>query len=151
MVWSMIDIPFYDTVNSQYVNYLEKIKVCVVKNYGKRLLILICHHTSYHTSRIIRVARQIDLWPWYICLSTKEPYLYLNESMLGKPTDKIRCRCNWLYTKIDEQKDAVSFYLDTILKLEKTLCSMTLDLGRKVLEIIILVQISMNVIYLFAG
>lgn len=103
---------FYDKMNSHNTtNHLENIKIYIMKNRWKRL-ILIWDNASYHVSQIVRnyIDAQKD-WLSLIHLPKKAPYLNPNERKVNQQIKSDVC-ANRFYRHIEEQKTAVSEYLD---------------------------------------
>jgi DDE superfamily endonuclease len=104
---------FYDRMNStNTIDHLKNIKMYVVKKYWKRLII-IWDHASFHVSKMVQeyVNSQTD-WLTIIHLPTKAPYLNPNERKINQQIKSDVC-ANRFYTQIEEQKAAVSGYLDS--------------------------------------
>lgn len=103
---------FYDKMNStNTIEHLEKIKTYLVKNCWKRLII-IWDNASYHTSKITNdYINTQKHWLTIIHLPKKAPYLNPNERKINQHIKSNVC-ANRFYSNIQDQKDAVSKYLD---------------------------------------
>ena len=104
---------FYDRMNStNTIDHLENLKIYVMKNWWKRL-ILIWDHASFHVSQMVRRLYQCTERDWLtiIHLPTKAPYLNPNERKVNQQIKSDVC-ANRFYKQIEEQKAAVSGYLD---------------------------------------
>jgi hypothetical protein len=103
---------FYDRMNStNTINHLENLKSHVTNNGWKRL-ILVWDNASFHVSKMVRdhVNSMTD-WLTINHLPTKAPYLNPNERKINQQIKSDVC-ANRFYTHIEEQKAAVSGYLD---------------------------------------
>jgi hypothetical protein len=103
---------FYDRMNStNTINHLENLKIYVMKNGWKRI-VLVWDNASFHISKITRkyVIAQRD-WLTAVHLPKRAPYLNPNERKVNQKIKSDLC-ANRFYTNIEEQKDAVSEYLD---------------------------------------
>jgi transposase len=114
MLWSdqKLLYDFYDRMNStNTINHLENLKIYSMKNGWKRI-VLIWDNASFHISKITRkyVIAQRD-WLTAIYLPKRAPYLNPNERKVNQKIKSDVC-ANRFYINIEEQKDAVSEYLD---------------------------------------
>lgn len=104
---------FYDRSNSiNTIHHLENI-IYVIKNNGWKRIVLVWDNASYHISKITREyvnAQQKD-WLTVIHLPKRAPYLNPNERKVNQKIKSDVC-ANRFYTSIEEQKDAISEYLD---------------------------------------
>ena len=103
---------FYDRSNSiNTINHLENLKIYVKQNDWKRI-VLVWDNASYHISNITReyLNSQKD-WLTVIHLPKRAPYLNPNERQVNQRIKSHIC-ANRFYTNIEEQKDAISEYLD---------------------------------------
>ena len=103
---------FYDRSNStNTINHLENLKMYVKENDWKRI-VLVWDNASYHISNITReyFNSQKD-WLSVIHLPKRAPYLNPNERQVNQKIKSDVC-ANRFYTNIEEQKDAISEYLD---------------------------------------
>ena len=103
---------FYDRSNStNTINHLENLKMYVKRNDWKRI-VLVWDNASYHISNITReyLNSQKD-WLSVIRLPKRAPYLNPNERQVNQKIKSDVC-ANRFYTNIEEQKDAISEYLD---------------------------------------
>ena len=103
---------FYDRSNSiNTINHLENLKIYVKQNDWKRI-VLVWDNASYHISNITReyLNSQKD-WLTVIHLPKRAPYLNPNERQVNQRIKSDVC-ANRFYTNIEEQKDAISEYLD---------------------------------------
>jgi hypothetical protein len=103
---------FYGGMNStNSIDHLENIKTYVVKNCWKRLII-IWDNASFHVSKMVQdYANSQRDWLTIIYLPTKAPYLNPNERKVNQHIKSDVC-ANRFYTHIEDQKAAVSEYLD---------------------------------------
>ena len=105
---------FYDKSNStNTINHLENLRY-VMKNNGWKRIVLVWDNASYHISKITReyINRQKeDCWLTVIHLPKRAPYLNPNERKVNQKIKSDVC-ANRFYTNIEEQKDAISEYLD---------------------------------------
>jgi len=103
---------FYDKMNStNTIDHLENIKTYIVKNYWKRLII-IWDNASFHISKMTNdYIKGQKHWLTIIYLPKKAPYLNPNERKVNQHIKSDVC-ANRFYTNIEEQKDAVSGYLE---------------------------------------
>jgi hypothetical protein len=102
----------YDVMNSKNtINHLENLRKHVMKIRWKRL-ILIWDNASFHISRIVNdyVKAQKD-WLTIVHLPKKAPYLNPNERKVNERIKSDVC-ANRFYENIEDQKAAVSEYLD---------------------------------------
>jgi len=104
---------FYDRSNSvNAINHLKNFKMYLNGNDGWRRIVLVWDNASYHISKITReyVNSQKD-WLAVIHLPKRAPYLNPNERQVNQKIKSDVC-ANRFYTNIEEQKDAISEYLD---------------------------------------
>lgn len=104
---------FYDRSNStNTINHLENLRY-VIKNNGWKRIVLVWDNASYHISKITReyINRQKEDWLIVIHLPKRAPYLNPNERKVNQRIKSDVC-ANRFYTNIEEQKDAISEYLD---------------------------------------
>ena len=104
---------FYDRSNStNTINHLENLRY-VMKNNGWKRIVLVWDNASYHISKMTReyINRQKDYWLTVIHLPKRAPYLNPNERKVNQKIKSDVC-ANRFYTNIEEQKDAISEYLD---------------------------------------
>ena len=116
MVWpdQKLMYDFYDVMNSDNtIDHLEKLRKYVMKIRWKRL-ILIWDNASFHISRMVNdyVKAQKD-WLTIVHLPKKAPYLNPNERKVNQQIKSHVC-ANRFYEHIEEQKAAVSEYLDKL-------------------------------------
>lgn len=113
MMWPEQDLlyEFYDASNSINTINHENLRMYVKQNGWKRI-VLVWDNASYHISKITRecVNAQAD-WLTIIHLPKRSPYLNPNERQVNQMIKSDIC-ANWFYTSIEEQKDAISQYLD---------------------------------------
>lgn len=103
---------FYDRSNStNTIHHLENLRY-VMKNNGWKRIVLVWDNASYHVSKITGeyVNAQKD-WLSIIHLPKRAPYLNPNERKVNQKI-KLDVCANRFYTNIEEQKDAISEYLD---------------------------------------
>ncbi len=115
MVWpdQKLMYDFYDVMNSNNtIDHLENLRKYVMKIRCKRL-ILIWDNASYHVSLMVRnyINAQKEDWLTIIHLPKKAPYLNPNERKVNQQIKSDVC-ANRFYEHMEEQKDAVSEYLD---------------------------------------
>ena len=104
---------FYDRSNStNTINHLENLRY-IMKNNGWKRIVLVWDNASYHISKMTReyINRQKDYWLTVIHLPKRAPYLNPNERKVNQKIKSDVC-ANRFYTSIEEQKDAISEYLD---------------------------------------
>ena len=105
---------FYDRSNStNTIHHLENLKIHVIQNDWKRI-VLIWDNASFHLSKMTReyINRQKkEDWLTVIHLPKRAPYLNPNERKVNQKIKSDVC-ANRFYTSIEEQKDAISEYLD---------------------------------------
>ena len=104
---------FYDRSNStNTINHLENLRY-VMKNNGWKRIVLVWDNASYHISKITReyVNAQKKDWLTVIHLPKRAPYLNPNERKVNQKIKSDVC-ANRFYTNTEEQKDAISEYLD---------------------------------------
>ena len=106
---------FYDRMNStNTIDHLENLKINIMKNDWCKRLILIWDNASYHVSLMVRNyinAQKGEDWLTIIHLPKKAPYLNPNERKVNRPIKSDVC-ANRFYENIEDQKTAVSEYLD---------------------------------------
>jgi transposase len=103
---------FYDRSNStNTIHHLENLRY-VMKNNGWKRIVLVWDNASYHISKITReyVNAKKD-WLTVIHFPKRAPYLNPNERKVNQKIKSDIC-ANRFYTNIEEQKDAISEYLD---------------------------------------
>ena len=116
MVWpdeKLMTYDFYDKMNSMNtIDHLENLQLHIMKNDWWKRLILIWDNASYHVSQMVRnyINAQRD-WLTVIHLPKKAPYLNPNERRINQQIKSDVC-ANRFYDHIEEQKTAVSDYLD---------------------------------------
>jgi len=116
MVWpeeKLMMYNFYDEMNStNTIDHLENLKSCTMKNGRWKRLILIWDHASFHVSQMMNdyIKTQKD-WLTIIYLPKKAPYLNPNERKINQQIKSCVC-ANRFYDHIEEQKTAISEYLD---------------------------------------
>jgi hypothetical protein len=116
MVWpeeKLMMYNFYDEMNStNTIDHLENLKSCTMKNGRWKRLILIWDHASFHVSKMMNdyIKTQKD-WLTIIYLPKKAPYLNPNERKVNQQIKSNIC-ANRFYDHIEEQKTAISEYLD---------------------------------------
>ena len=84
-----------------------------IKNNGWKRIVLVWDNASYHISKITSeyvIAQKKD-WLIIIYLPKRAPYLNPNERKVNQCIKSDVC-ANRFYTSIEEQKDAISEYLD---------------------------------------
>ncbi|MGZ5491193.1 MAG: transposase [Nitrososphaeraceae archaeon] len=104
---------FYDRSNStNTINHLENLRY-IMKNNGWKRIVLVWDNASYHISKMTReyINRQKDWLTVVIHLPKRAPYLNPNERKVNQKIKSDVC-ANRFYTNIEEQKDAISEYLD---------------------------------------
>ena len=104
---------FYDRSNStNTIDHLENLRY-IMKNNGWKRIVLVWDNASYHISKMTReyINRQKDYWLTVIHLPKRAPYLNPNERKVNQKIKSDVC-ANRFYTNIEEQKDAISEYLD---------------------------------------
>lgn len=104
---------FYDRSNStNTINHLENLRY-IMKNNGWKRIVLVWDNASYHISKMTReyINRQKDYWLTVIHLPKRAPYLNPNERKVNQKIKSDVC-ANRFYINIEEQKDAISEYLD---------------------------------------
>ena len=86
-----------------------------MKNNGWKRIVLVWDNASFHLSKITReyINRQKkeEDWLTVIHLPKRAPYLNPNERKVNQKIKSDVC-ANRFYTNIEEQKDAISEYLD---------------------------------------
>src|SRR5438093_650672 len=117
MLWpeeKLMTHDFYDKMNSMNtIDHLENLKKNIMKNDWWKRLILIWDNASYHISQMVRnyINAQKEDWLTVIHLPKKAPYLNPNERRVNQQI-KLDVCANRFYNHIEEQKTAVSEYLD---------------------------------------
>ena len=104
---------FYDRSNStNTIHHLENLRYAI-KNNGWKRIVLVWDNASYHISKITReyVNAQKKDWLTIIYLPKRAPYLNPNERKVNQCIKSDVC-ANKFYTSIEEQKNAISEYLD---------------------------------------
>ena len=105
---------FYDRSNStNTIHHLENLRY-VMKNNGWKRIVLVWDNASYHISKITReyINRQKkEDGLTVIHLPKRAPYLNPNERKVNQKIKSDVC-ANRFYTNIEEQKDAISEYLN---------------------------------------
>jgi hypothetical protein len=103
---------FYDVKNSKNtIDHLENLRKYVMKIRWKRL-ILIWDNASFHVNRIVHDYIKIQKdWLTIVHLPKKAPYLNPNERKVNQQIKSYVC-ANMFYEHIEDQKAAVSEYLD---------------------------------------
>ena len=106
---------FYDRSNStNTINHLENLRYVMKNNGCWKRIVLVWDNASYHISKITReyINRQKkEDWLTVIHLPKRAPYLNPNERKVNQKIKSDVC-ANRFYTSIEEQKDAISEYLD---------------------------------------
>ena len=116
MLWpeeKLMTYDFYDKMNSMNtIDHLENLQLHIMKNDWWNRLIVIWDNASYHVSQMVRnyINAQRD-WLTVIHLPKKAPYLNPNERRINQQIKSDVC-ANRFYDHIEEQKTAVSEYLD---------------------------------------
>ena len=84
-----------------------------VKQNGWKRIVLVWDNASYHISKITTeyINTQKEDWLTVIHLPKRAPYLNPNERKINQKIKSDVC-ANRFYTSIEEQKDAISEYLD---------------------------------------
>ena len=94
------------------IDHLENLKTYIMKNGWWKRLILIWDNASYHVSLMVRTYINAQkYWLTIIHLPKKAPYLNPNERKVNQQIRSDVC-ANRFYEDIEEQKTAVSVYLD---------------------------------------
>ena len=99
----------------QQSNHLENLKRNIMKSDWWKRLILIWDNASYRVSLMVRNyinAQKEEDWLTIIHLPKKAPYLNPNERKVNQQIKSDVC-ANRFYTQIEEQKAAVSGYLES--------------------------------------
>ena len=119
MLWpeeKLMTYDFYDRMNStSTIDHLENLKRNIMKSDWWKRLILIWDNASYHVSLMVRNyinAQKEEDWLTIIHLPKKAPYLNPNERKVNQQIKSDVC-ANRFYTQIEEQKAAVSRYLES--------------------------------------
>ena len=106
---------FYDRSNStNTINHLENLRYVMKNNGCWKRIVLVWDNASYHISKITREyinAQKKEDWLTVIHLPKMAPYLNPNERKVNQKIKSDVC-ANRFYTSIEEQKDAISEYLD---------------------------------------
>lgn len=115
MLWPDIKLmyDFYDSMNStNTIDHLENLRKYVMKKITWKRLVLIWDNASYHLSTTAQkyINKQKD-WLSIIRLPKKAPYLNPNERKVNERIKSDVC-ANRFYEHIEDQKTAVSEYLD---------------------------------------
>src|SRR5574342_563212 len=135
MIWPEQNLmyDFHDRSNStNTINHLENLRY-VMKNNGWKRIVLVWDNASYHISKITRAyinRQKKENWLTVIHLPKRAPYLNPNERKVNQRIKSDVC-ANRFYTNIEEQKDAVSEYLDKRFGRWYMTLMMTLDLFAK--------------------
>ena len=117
MIWpdeKLVTYDFHDKMDSMNtIDHLENLKLYIMKNGRWKRLILIWDNASYHISKTVMdyVNTQKEDWLTIIHLPKKAPYLNPNERKVNQQIKSDVC-ANRFYEHIEEQKTAVSEYLD---------------------------------------
>jgi hypothetical protein len=116
MVWpeeKLMTYDFYDKMDSMNtIDHLENLKRNIMKNDWWKRLILIWDNASYHVSLMVQTYINAQkYWLTIIHLPKKAPYLNPNERKVNQQIRSDVC-ANRFYEDIEEQKTAVSVYLD---------------------------------------
>ncbi|MGC2427114.1 MAG: transposase [Nitrososphaeraceae archaeon] len=117
MVWpeeKLMTYDFYDKMDStNTIDHLENLKTNIMKSGWWKRLVLIWDNASYHVSLMVRnyINAQKEDWLTIIHLPKKAPYLNPNERKVNQQIKSDVC-ANRFYEHMDEQKAAVSEYLD---------------------------------------
>ena len=116
MVWpeeKLMTYDFYDKMDStNTIDHLENLKTNIMKNSRWKRLILIWDNASYHVSLMVRTYINAQkYWLTIIHLPKKAPYLNPNERKVNQRIKSDVC-ANRFYEHIEEEKTAVSEYLD---------------------------------------
>ena len=103
---------FYDRSNStNTINHLENLRY-VMKNNGWKRIVLVWDNASFHLSKMTKIYQQTEKdWLTVIHLPKRAPYLNPNERKVNQRIKSDVC-ANRFYTSIEEQKDAISEYMD---------------------------------------
>ncbi len=119
MLWpekKLMTFDLYDRMNStNTIDHLENVKRNIMKNdWWKRLMILVWDNSSHHVILMVRnyINSQKEDWLTIIHLPKKAPYLNPNERKVNQQIKSDVC-ANRFYTQIEEQKAAVSGYLES--------------------------------------
>lgn len=114
MLWPDMKLmyDFYDIMNStNTIDHLKNLQIQMIKSGWKRL-ILIWDNASYHMSQIVlNYTKEQKGWLTIIHLPKKAPYLNPNERTINQHIKSDVC-ANRFYREIEEQKAAVTEYLD---------------------------------------
>ena len=103
---------FYDKMNStNTIDHLEKLRKHVMNIRWKRLIV-IWDNASFHISKMLyHYIKTQKHWLTIIYLPKKAPYLNPNERKVNQQIKSYVC-ANRFYENIEDQKTAVSEYLD---------------------------------------
>jgi hypothetical protein len=104
---------YYRSNSTNIINHLENLKMHVKQNSWKKI-VLVWDNASFHISKITREyvnAQKEEDWLTVIHLPKRAPYLNPNERKVNQKIKSDVC-ANRFYTNIEEQKDAISEYLD---------------------------------------
>jgi hypothetical protein len=114
MLWPDMKLmyDFYEAMNStNTIDHLKNLQIQMMKSGWKRL-ILIWDNASYHMSQIVlNYTKEQKDWLTIIHLPKKAPYLNPNERTINQHIKSDVC-ANRFYRQIEEQKAAVTEYLD---------------------------------------
>ena len=95
------------------INHLENLKIHVMQNNGWKRIVLIWDNASFHLSKITREYLNAQkYWLTIIYLPKRAPYLNPNERKVNQRIKSDVC-ANRFYTNVEEQKYAISEYLDS--------------------------------------
>jgi len=114
MVWpeEKLMYNFYDEMNSiNTIDHLENLKSYITKNGLWKRLILIWDNASYHVSQTVLNYINVQQKKDWLTIPKKAPYLNPNERKVNRQIKSNIC-ANRFYDHIEEQKTAVSQYLD---------------------------------------
>ena len=119
MLWpeeKLMTYDFYDRMNStSTIDHLENLKRNIMKSDWWKRLILIWDNASYHVSLMVRnyinAQKEEEDWLTIIHLPKKASYLNPNERRVNQQIKSDVCG-NRFYESIEDQKTAVSEYLD---------------------------------------
>lgn len=116
MIWpeqKLMTYDFYDEMNStNTIDHLDGLKSHTMKNGLWKRLILIWDNASYHVSQtMLNYLNTQKDWLTIIRLPKKAPYLNPNERKVNQRIKSDVC-ANRFYENIEEQKAAISEYLD---------------------------------------
>jgi hypothetical protein len=117
MIWpeeKLMTYDFYDEMNSiNTIKHLENLKIQIKKTGWKRLILIWDNASYHHVSQTVLtyINAQKVKWLTIIYLPKKAPYLNPNERRVNQQIKSNIC-ANRFYAHIEEQKTAVSEYLD---------------------------------------